>query len=126
MLRISVAPSSCDLVRQFQASPFDDLRNRVFVGMLGQNDIRNGYAGMKKVGQKVDGPCVSGFMFEQNQSVGPFLEHCFGFLEGVGVFQFSRKHAVHAVQNFANQEKVFLFLAYQQDAHGVKRGFCGY
>jgi hypothetical protein len=80
---------------------------------------------MKKVGQKVDSPRISGFMFKQNQTIGSFLKHLFGFFERVRVFQFSRKHAAHAVQNLAYQEKVFLFLAYQQDAKGGNGGFCG-
>ena len=91
--------------------------------MLGQNDIRDGHPDMKKVGQKVDSPRIPGFMFKQNQTVGPFLQHRVGFFERVRMFQFSRKHAAHAVQNLAYQEKVFLFLAYQQDAKGGNGGF---
>ncbi len=41
------------------------------------------------------------------------------------MFQFSRKHAAHAVENLAYQKKVFLFLANQQDAKGGNGGFYG-
>lgn len=79
--------------------------------MLGQYDIRDENTDMEKIGQKVDSPGISGFVFKQNQTVGPFLQHRFGFFERVRVFQFSRKHAAHPVQNLAHQEKVFLLLA---------------
>lgn len=71
--------------------PFDDFRDGVFVGMLGQYDIQDGNTEMKKIGQKVDSPGISGFVFKQNQTVGPFLQYRFGFFERVRVFQFSRK-----------------------------------
>jgi len=125
------APNAPDRGRSFQfrlgntvpRAPFNDFRDSVFVGMLGEYDIRDGNTDMKKIGQKVDSPGISGFVFKQNQTVGPFLQHRFGFFEQVRVFQLSRKHAAHPVQNLAYQERVFLFLAEQQDAKGATTGF---
>ena len=64
-------------------------------------------------------------MLEKDHTVGAFLQHRFGFFEGVRGFQFCRKRAAHALQNFAKQEEVFLFAAYQQDRQWGPCGFCG-
>lgn len=70
---------------------------------------------MQELSHKVDRLCVSGFVLEQNQAIALLLQHRLGFLQRVGMLEFRCQQALGPLKHLANQVKIFLFVAHQQD-----------
>lgn len=94
----------------------NDLGHVFFVRVLGQQNERKGNAGVQKVAQHPNRIRITGLVFEQHQPVRILLEHCPGFLHGMGMIEFDGQHFAIALQNLANQKEVFFLCAHQQYA----------
>jgi hypothetical protein len=63
-------------------------------------------------------------MFEEQQAVWPVLHQLAGFLRRPGVLQIGRDQTSITLQHLANQKKVFLVIAHQEDPQRRHSRFC--
>ena len=87
-------------------------RNSFLIRIFGQQDKGHRDSRMKKVGYQMDGLRVPGFVFKQNQAIGSLLQHLLRFRQRVGMIEVRSEYIAAPLQNFANQEEVFLFVAH--------------
>ena len=99
----------------------DALRHGPLIRILGQHDKRQRNPDVKKFCQQANRLRVAGIVLEQNQAERLLLQYGPGFLQRVGVFELSRESAMGLPQHLANQEKVLLLFADQQDAQSRRR-----
>ena len=106
-------------------SGVNDLGDRFFVGILGQQNEGHRDASVQEVRDQVNRFGISSFVLEQNQVISFMLQHLFGFVQGGRMVKFSREHGARPCQHLANQIKVLLFTAHQQDMEWGRGGLCG-
>src|SRR5271166_540881 len=103
----------------------DNLRDRLFVGILGQQNERYRYSRVQKLRHQTYRFRVSGFMFEQNKPVRLLLNHGLRFFQGPRLLKICTQDLAVALEYLADQEEVFLPLADQENSQRSGSRFCG-
>src|SRR5208282_3172564 len=85
-----------------------DIGDRFFIRLLSQHDERYGAAVLEEICEKAGSLSIAGFMLEQNQAVVASLQHGLSLFEGTGVIELRQQGTAMALENLANEEKVFL------------------
>ncbi len=79
---------------------------------------------MKQVSHKTNRLGVAGIVLEKHQAVWAMLHHLSGFFQGAGVLQIGSDQTSIALQHLANQKKVFLVIAHQENPQRCESRFC--